>query len=68
MQRVNPKFVLRNWVAEHVIRAAADHRDFSQLERVLSVLRRPFDEQPGQEELAAEPAQWGRHLVVSCSS
>ena len=67
MHRVNPKFVLRNYLAEEAIRAAeaGDHRPVKSL---LTLLERPFDEQPEQEAYAAPPPDWGRALVISCSS
>ncbi len=68
MRRANPKYVLRNWIAEEAIRAAADRHDFGPIGDALAVLHSPFDEHPEHERLAAEPPDWGRHLAVSCSS
>ena len=67
MNAVNPKFVLRNYLAQTAIEKA-EQKDFSEVRRLLAVLRRPFDEQPEHEAYAAPPPEWGRHLVVSCSS
>lgn len=67
MNRVNPKFVLRNHLAETAIRRAKE-KDFSELERLAAVLRRPFDEQPENEAYAALPPDWAGSLEVSCSS
>ena len=67
MNRVNPKFVLRNHLAETAIRRAKE-KDFSELERLAAVLRRPFDEQPEHEAYAALPPDWAGSLEVSCSS
>jgi uncharacterized protein YdiU (UPF0061 family) len=67
MDRVNPKYVLRNHLAETAIRRAKD-KDFSELERLAAVLRRPFDEQPEHEAYAALPPDWAGSLEVSCSS
>lgn len=67
MNRVNPKFVLRNHLAEMAIRRAKE-KDFSELERLAAVLRRPFDEQPENEAYAALPPDWAGSLEVSCSS
>ena len=67
MHRVNPKYVLRNHLAEEAIRAAEDG-DFSGVQRLLKVLARPFDEQPEHEALAAFPPEWAAQVVVSCSS
>ncbi len=67
MDRCNPKFVLRNHLAELAIRHARDG-DFSELLRLHSVLERPYDEQDGAEHYAALPPDWAKHLEVSCSS
>jgi len=67
MNRVNPKFVLRNHLAETAIRRAKE-KDYSELERLAAVLRRPFDEQPENEAYAALPPDWAGSLEVSCSS
>ncbi|MGH8441813.1 MAG: protein adenylyltransferase SelO [Nevskiaceae bacterium] len=67
MNRVNPRYVLRN----HLVQAAiekAQAGDFAEIETLRALLSRPFDEQPGLERYAA-PASAGTHKVeVSCSS
>ena len=68
MRAVNPKFILRNHLAEVAIRRAADHRDYSEINRLHRLLARPFDEQPGCEAYAAEPPDWAKQIEVSCSS
>ncbi len=71
MNRVNPKFVLRNHLAEVAIRQARGDeaaRDYAELARLLEVLEHPYDEQPGREEYAAEPPDWAQSLHLSCSS
>ncbi|MCL5060986.1 MAG: YdiU family protein [Candidatus Thermoplasmatota archaeon] len=68
MRRVNPKYILRNHLAEIAIRRAADHRDYSEVERLHRLLMHPFDEQPEYEAYAAEPPDWARKIEVSCSS
>ncbi len=67
MQATNPKFVLRNHLAEHAIRRANDG-DFAEVARLAHVLRRPFDEQPEHEADAGFPPDWAQQLSVSCSS
>ena len=67
MNRANPKFVLRNHLAETAIRRAQS-RDFSEVERLLAVLSRPYDEQPGMDAYADLPPDWASGLEVSCSS
>ncbi|MBU1265288.1 MAG: YdiU family protein [Gammaproteobacteria bacterium] len=68
MRRVNPKYILRNHLAEIAIRRAADDRDYSEVNRLHALLARPFDEQPEYEAYAAEPPDWARKIEVSCSS
>ena len=67
MNRVNPKYVLRNHLAQQAIdRAAAG--DDGEVRRLLAVLQRPFDEQPEHEADAGHPPAWASQLEVSCSS
>ena len=68
MRRLNPKYILRNHLAEIAIRRAADHRDYGEVDRLHRLLMRPFDEQPEHEAYAAEPPDWARQIEVSCSS
>jgi uncharacterized protein YdiU (UPF0061 family) len=68
MRRLNPKYILRNHLAEIAIRRAADARDYSEVNRLHALLTRPFDEQPEYEAYAAEPPDWARKIEVSCSS
>ncbi|MEQ5838403.1 YdiU family protein [Paraburkholderia acidicola] len=67
MNQVNPRFILRNHLAETAIRHAKE-KDFSEVERLAAVLRRPFDEQPEHHAYAALPPDWASTLEVSCSS
>lgn len=64
----NPKYVLRNWVAETAIRAVEDRGDVSVLDRVFRMLREPGREAAEFEEFASGPPVAMRHLCVSCSS
>ena len=68
MLAVNPKYVLRNWIAEEVIRAVRDDGNTQPLQDVLRLLERPFDEHPDQERYAKPPPDWAQRLSVSCSS
>nr|WP_228896662.1 YdiU family protein [Pseudoduganella aquatica] len=67
MDKVNPKYVLRNYLAQIAIEKA-QNKDFTEIARLLSVLQRPYDEQPEHEQYAALPPDWASHLEVSCSS
>lgn len=67
MNRVNPKYVLRNYLAQTAIEMA-QNKDFSEIDRLFTLLQDPFDEQPGLDAYALPPPNWGKHLAVSCSS
>jgi uncharacterized protein YdiU (UPF0061 family) len=66
MDRLNPQYVLRNHLAQRAIERA-EARDFSEVDRLLDLLRDPFTDRPDLEAYAA-PDPSGRRLVVSCSS
>ncbi|HVZ28348.1 MAG TPA: protein adenylyltransferase SelO family protein, partial [Rhizomicrobium sp.] len=68
MNAVNPKYVLRNWVAETAIRAVEDEGDAGPLDRILSLVQSPYDEHAGEDALALPPAPEYSGLSVSCSS
>ena len=67
MNRVNPKFVLRNHLAQTAIERAQDG-EFGEVQRLLKILERPFDEQPENEAYADHPPAWATQIEVSCSS
>jgi uncharacterized protein YdiU (UPF0061 family) len=67
MKRSNPKFILRNYLAQNAIDAAQRH-DFSEIEKLRQILSQPFAEQPEHESYAALPPDWASELSVSCSS
>lgn len=67
MNAVNPKYVLRNHLAQHAIERGQAGDD-SEVDRLMRLLRRPFDEQPEFEPYAAEPPPSAAHIEVSCSS
>lgn len=68
MKKVNPKYILRNYLAEAAIRKAEDESDYSEVEKLKQLLQRPFDEQPENESYAALPPEWAQSISVSCSS
>ncbi len=68
MKQENPKYILRNHMAEVAIRKAQDEQDYSEIDRLMRCLAKPYEEQPEFEAYAAQPPDWAQHLSVSCSS
>jgi len=68
MDSVNPVYILRNYLAENAIRKAEDEGDYSEIENLRILLSEPFNEKEGMESYAQEPPEWGKGLVLSCSS
>jgi len=71
MNAANPKYVFRNYLAQQAI-DALEQGDASVLERLMLVLKKPYDEQPEHHDLAARRPEWARHKAgcsaLSCSS
>ena len=67
MAAVNPKYVLRNYLAQQAI-DKAEVGDYKELEQLAEILSKPFDEQPEFEDYAKMPPDWGKRISVSCSS
>ncbi|AVX38324.1 protein adenylyltransferase SelO [Yersinia massiliensis] len=67
MKAVNPKYILRNYLAQHAIEHA-EIEDIQPLQRLHQALQQPFADQPEFDDLAALPPDWGKHLEISCSS
>lgn len=71
MNLINPKYVLRNYMAQLAI-DAADQEDYSLIDELFQLLKKPYDEQPESEKWFAKRPDWARTKVgcsmLSCSS
>jgi len=67
MLETNPKFVLRNHLAELAIQSARK-KDFAPIASLLEVLETPFDEHPAFDHYADFPPDWAHSIEISCSS
>ncbi|ALP54412.1 hypothetical protein Tel_15355 [Candidatus Tenderia electrophaga] len=68
MKRTNPKYVLRNYMAQIAIDKAERERDYSEIDTLMQIMQRPFDEWPQLEHYADPPPDWAGEIEVSCSS
>ncbi|AZQ61590.1 YdiU family protein [Flammeovirga pectinis] len=71
MDAVNPKYVLRNYMAQLAINAA-EKEEYTLIDELFQLLKKPYDEQPENEKWFAKRPDWARHKVgcsmLSCSS
>jgi uncharacterized protein YdiU (UPF0061 family) len=71
MDAVNPKYVLRNYMAQLAINAA-DEGDYSLIDELFQLLKKPYNDQPEHQKWFAKRPEWARHKVgcsmLSCSS
>ncbi len=68
MNRINPKYILRNYMAQIAIDKATHDNDYSEVDKLLKLMLNPFDEHPQMEHYAGLPPDWATEISVSCSS
>lgn len=71
MDTVNPKYVLRNYMAQLAIEEA-DKGNYHLIDELFRLLQKPYDDQPHHEKWFAKRPDWAREKVgcsmLSCSS
>lgn len=68
MNKVNPRFILRNYLLEEAIKKAeGPQSDMSGVKKLLEFAKRPFDE-PEDVSVTENKPSWAFKLCVSCSS
>lgn len=71
MNAVNPKYVLRNYMAQMAI-DAADQGDYSVIDELYNLLLQPYKEQTEMEKWFVKRPEWANHKIgcsmLSCSS
>ncbi|WP_126456590.1 protein adenylyltransferase SelO [Sulfuriflexus mobilis] len=68
MLACNPKYVLRNYMAQVAIEKAERDQDYSEIDALMTLLKTPFDEHPAHAHYAEPPPDWAGDIEVSCSS
>lgn len=71
MNRTNPKYILRNYLSQVAI-DKAHNNDYAEINKLLEIMRKPYDEQPEYNDYYKKRPEWARHKagcsMLSCSS
>jgi hypothetical protein len=68
MNQVNPKYILRNYLAEVAIRKAEDLNNYDEIDILFRLLEKPFESHDGYDSYDSEAPDWAKNLELSCSS
>lgn len=68
MLATNPKYILRNYMAEIATQKARKENDFSDIQQIRQLLTDPFSERPDMEDYAGLPPDWASDLFIGCAS
>jgi uncharacterized protein YdiU (UPF0061 family) len=68
MERSNPIYVLRNYLAEQAISRANEERDYTELDRLFKLVQSPFEQVQGSDAYTQSAPEWAADLQLSCSS
>lgn len=68
MENANPLYVLRNYLAHQAITRATEEGDYSEIERLLTLMQSPYREVTGSEQYTQSAPDWAHDLELSCSS
>ena len=67
MNKVNPAFILRNYLMQEAIEKAEKDSDFSMVNELLELSKAPFEE-PANNKMTSNPPTKAFKLCISCSS
>jgi uncharacterized protein YdiU (UPF0061 family) len=67
MHRINPNYVLRNYLAQIAIEKA-QKKDYREIDTLLRLLLNPYEEHAGMEDYTRPPPDWANDMEISCSS
>jgi uncharacterized protein YdiU (UPF0061 family) len=67
MNNTNPKFILRNYMAQEVIEAA-EELNYLELETLIKIITKPFEEHEDFQSFAERSPEWAKDIKISCSS
>ena len=67
MNNTNPKFILRNYMAQEVIEAA-EESNYLKLEMLIKIITNPFEEHEDFQNFAERSPEWAKDIEISCSS